>query len=173
MDIHIGPRDVLLAYLPLAHIFEFVFENASLYWGSVMGYGSPKTLYDASMRNFKGDIRELKPTLMVGVPAVWETVRKEIIRKVEKAGLVARTIFWMSFSFKRFLVRKGLPGPGILDATVFKMFTDLTGGRLRFCMTGAGPIATDTQEFISWVIAPMISGYGLTETSGYEPASGY
>src|SRR2546429_1370756 len=124
MGNYIGPHDVFLAYLPLAHIFEFVFENASLYWGSVMGYGSPKTLYDTSMRNCKGDIRELKPTLMVGVPAVWETVRKEIIRKVEKSSFVARTIFWMSFFLKRFLVRKSLPGPGILDATVFKMFTE-------------------------------------------------
>lgn len=62
--------DKLLTYLPLAHILEFVFENACLYWGGTMGYGNPKTLAEASMRNCKGDIREFKPTILLGVPAV-------------------------------------------------------------------------------------------------------
>lgn len=171
MGKYIGPGDVLLTYLPLAHIFEFVFENASLYWGSVMGYGNPKTLTDASMRNCKGDIRELKPTLMVGVPAVWESVRKGIIQKIGRLSVVARTMFWASLRLKRWLVDTGFPGSGILDALIFQKVKDATGGRLRFCMTGAGPIAKDTQEFISFVIAPMINGYGLTETSGYASTS--
>jgi long-chain acyl-CoA synthetase len=168
---YVGPCDVLLAYLPLAHIFEFVFENASLYWGSVIGYGNSKTLSNASMRNCKGDIQELKPTLMVGVPAVWETVRTGIIQKVGQLNTVARIFFWTSFYLKQWLVRKGLPGIGILDAIVFKKVTEATGGRLRLCLTGAGPIAKGTQEFISLVIAPLINGYGLTETSAYEPTS--
>lgn len=59
----------------------------------------------------------------------------------------------------------GLPGSGILDAVVFKKIKTATGGRLRFCMNGAAPIAKETQEFISFSIASMITGYGLTETS--------
>ena len=72
----IGPGDGLLTYLPLAHILEFVFENASLHWGSTMGYGNPKTLSDSSVRNCLGDIKEFKPSVLVGVPAVWESVKK-------------------------------------------------------------------------------------------------
>ena|SRR5436190_23556982 len=165
MGNYIGPHDVFLAYLPLAHIFEFMFENASLYWGSVMGYGRPKTLSDTSMRNCKGDMQELKPTLMIGVPAVWENVRKGIIQKVDQANIIARTMFWTSLYLKQFLVSKSLPGSGILDAIVFKKVREATGGRLRLCMNGAAPIAKGTQEFVSFVIAPMINGYGLTETS--------
>ncbi|KAI9775862.1 MAG: long-chain fatty acid-CoA ligase [Geoglossum umbratile] len=162
---YVGPGDALLTYLPLAHILEFVFENACLYWGGIMGYGNPKTLSDSSVRNCNGDIREFRPTILVGVPAVWETVKKGIISKVNQGSPILRNLFWGALSAKRFLMATGLPGVSILDAVVFKKVKEATGGRLRICMNGGGPIAKDTQNFISMAITPMIGGYGLTETS--------
>lgn len=162
---YIGPGDALLTYLPQAHILEFVFENACLYWGGTMGYGSPKTLSDQSVRNCKGDIREFKPTILVGVPAVWESVKKGIIAKVNAGSPVVRNLFWAALSAKGFLMSTGLPGSAVLDAVVFKKIKDATGGRLRICMNGGGPIAKDTQRFISMAITPMVGGYGLTETT--------
>src|SRR5687768_7994115 len=96
----IGPGDGLLTYLPLAHILEFVFENASLHWGSTMGYGNPKTLSDSSVRNCLGDIKEFKPSVLVGVPAVWESVKKGIIAKVNAGSPVVRGLFWGALSLK-------------------------------------------------------------------------
>lgn len=162
---YIGPGDKLLTYLPQAHILEFVFENACIYWGGTMGYGSPKTLSDASVRNCKGDIREYKPTILVGVPAVWESVKKGIIAKVNGGSPVVKNLFWSALAAKSFLMSSGLPGTAILDAVVFKKIKDATGGQLRVCMNGGGPIAKDTQRFISMAITPMIGGYGLTETT--------
>jgi len=162
---YVGPGDGLLTYLPLAHILEYVFENAVLYWGGTMGYGNAKTLSDASVRNCKGDIREFKPTILVGVPAVWESVKKGIEAKVAASNAVVRNMFWAAMAAKSFLLSTGLPGTGILDAVVFNKIRDATGGKLRICMNGGGPIAKDTQRFISMAITPMISGYGLTETS--------
>ncbi|KAL9013581.1 MAG: hypothetical protein Q9173_001744 [Seirophora scorigena] len=162
---YLGPGDGMLTYLPLAHILEFVFENACLYWGGTMGYGNPKTLSDSSVRNCKGDIREFKPTILIGVPAVWESVKKGIIAKVNQGSPVVKNLFWASLSAKGFLMSTGLPGTALLDGVVFKKLKDATGGRLRICMSGAGPIAKDTQRFISMAIAPMIGGYGLTETT--------
>lgn len=162
---YIGPGDGLLTYLPLAHILEFVFENAVLYWGGTMGYGNPRTLSDASVRNCVGDIREFKPTILVGVPAVWETVKKGIVGKVSHGSFIVRNMFWGAMALKPYLLSTGLPGAGILDGIVFSKIKDATGGRLRICMNGGGPIAKDTQQFISTAISPMISGYGLTETS--------
>jgi hypothetical protein len=52
---------------------EFAVELCFMFVGARMGYGNVKTLTDASVRNCVGDIRELQPTVMVGVPAVWET----------------------------------------------------------------------------------------------------
>lgn len=162
---YIGPGDKMLTYLPQAHILEFVFENACLYWGGTMGYGSPKTLSDTSVRNCKGDIREFKPTILVGVPAVWESVKKGIIAKVNQSGIVVKNLFWSALAAKSFLMSTGLPGTAILDSVVFKKIKDATGGQLRICMNGGGPIAKDTQRFISLAITPMVSGYGLTETT--------
>ncbi|MCJ1470900.1 long-chain fatty acid-CoA ligase [Pseudocyphellaria aurata] len=163
---YLGPGDALLTYLPLAHILEFVFENACLYWGGTMGYGSPKTLSDTSVRNCKGDIREFKPTILVGVPAVWESVKKGIIAKVNQGSPLVKNLFWGALAAKGFLMSTGLPGSAILDAVVFKKLKDATGGRLRICMNGGGPVAKETQRFISMAITPMIGGYGLTETTG-------
>ncbi|TDZ25133.1 Long-chain-fatty-acid--CoA ligase 1 [Colletotrichum orbiculare MAFF 240422] len=162
---HIGPGDGLLTYLPLAHILEFVFENACLSWGSTMGYGNPKTLSDNSVRNCAGDIREFKPSVMVGVPAVWETVKKGIVAKVNAGSPIVKNLFWNALSMKTTLMNAGLPGAGVLDAVVFKKLKEATGGRLKLCMNGGGPIAKETQQFISMAIAPMIIGYGLTETA--------
>ncbi|KAL1640719.1 long-chain fatty acid-CoA ligase [Diplodia intermedia] len=162
---YIGPGDSLLTYLPLAHILEFVFENAVLFWGGTMGYGNPRTLSDASVRNCKGDIREFKPSILVGVPAVWESVKKGIMSKVNGGNFIVKNLFWGALSAKNFLMNTGLPGAGLLDALVFNKIKDATGGRLRITMNGGGPIAKDTQHFISMAITPMISGYGLTETA--------
>ena len=162
---YLGPGDGLLTYLPLAHILEFVFENACLYWGGTMGYGNPKTLSDSSVKNCKGDIREFKPTVLVGVPAVWESVKKGIVAKVNSGSPIVKNLFWSALWAKNSLLHWGLPGSGILDAVVFKKVKEATGGRLRICMNGGGPIAKDTQRFISMAITPMINGYGLTETT--------
>ena len=162
---YIGPGDGLLTYLPLAHILEFVFENACLYWGGTMGYGNAKTLSDTSVKNCKGDIREFRPTVLVGVPAVWESVKKGIVAKVNGGSPVLKNMFWSAMWLKNNLLQYGLPGAGVIDAVVFKKVKEATGGKLRICMNGGGPISKDTQRFISMAITPMINGYGLTETS--------
>jgi long-chain acyl-CoA synthetase len=162
---YLGPGDGLLTYLPLAHILEFVFENCVLFWGGTMGYGNPRTLSDVSVRNCMGDIREFKPTILVGVPAVWESVKKGIIAKVNGGSAITKNIFWGALAAKEFLVAHSLPGVGILDTIVFNKLKEATGGRLRICLNGGGPIAKETQRFISFAITPLISGYGLTETA--------
>ena len=161
---YLGPSDALLTYLPQSHIFEYMFENICLFWGGTMGYGSPKTLSDTSVRNCKGDIREFQPTVLIGVPAVWESVKKGIMTKVSGSSIVVRNMFWGAMSLKSMFLSTGIPGTAILDAVVFKKLKEATGGRLRIAMNGGGPISEDTVRFISYAIAPMISGYGLTET---------
>lgn len=56
-------------------------------------------------------------------------------------------------------------GTSILDLVVFKKIAEATGGRLRICLNGGGPIAKETQRIISMCVAPVIGGYGLTETA--------
>lgn len=169
----VSPSDRVLAYLPLAHIFELVVESLVLLIGGTLGYGSPRTLTDASMKTgCLGDLRAFQPTILVGVPQVWETVRKGVVGGVDSAGFVAKSLFWGYVSVKGFLARSGLiVGPiesvvSRLDDIIFARVRNSTGGRLRFIVNGASAIAGTTLSFLSLVVAPMITGYGLTETCG-------
>nr|POF16275.1 long-chain-fatty-acid--coa ligase 1 [Quercus suber] len=164
---YLGPDDGMLTFLPLAHILELAFENACLFWGGTMGYGHPKTISDVSMKNCCGDIAEFRPTIMVGVPAVWESVKKGIVTRVNNMNPIVRGLFWGALSAKALLMpylsSYGLSTSAV-DAIVFKRIREATGGRLRVTMNGGGPLAKETQNFISMAIAPLIIGYGLTET---------
>ena len=103
---------------------------------------------------------------MVGVPAVWEMIRKGIVAKVNASSPIQRNLFWSALAAKGFLMSKNIPGSGVLDAVVFNKIKEATGGRLKICMNGGGPLSKDTARFISFAMAPILGGYGLTETCG-------
>ena len=171
MEDVVSHREFVLAYLPLAHIFELVLENLALFVGATLGYGSPRTLADASMRHCPGDMRAFRPTIMVGVPQIWETVKKTIEHKAAASGRLTHAVFRAALAVKSFLVaHPSLPLADLLtralDAAVFSTVRAPTGGRLRFIVNGASGIATPTLDFMSLVVAPMLNGYGLTETCG-------
>ncbi|KAI0999512.1 Acyl-CoA synthetase [Podosphaera aphanis] len=157
-------EDSILAYLPLSHIFEYAFENCCLFWGLRIGYGNPRTLSPLSMRNCEGDIKTFAPSILIGVPAVWETLRKGIEAKVAKSTLLQRTVFRSALRAKEFLCVRNLPGSEVLNNIAFSAVVEGTGGRLRVCFNGAGTLDEKTRKFISYNIAPLVSGYGLTET---------
>lgn len=139
-------------------------ENLVMFIGGTLGYGNPRTLSDTSVRNCAGDMREFRPTVMVGVPQVWETVKKGVMTKLETASPVLKALFWGAFNFKTFMSKNKFPGASVFDSIVFSKVRELTGGQLRFTMNGASGIADSTKHFLSLVLAPMLAGYGLTET---------
>lgn len=159
----VKPTDRIIAFLPLAHIFEMVFELLAFWWGGCLGYANVKTLTDASCRNCQSDLAEFKPTVMVGVATVWENVRKGIIGKVKQLPYVVQKIFWASFKAKSSMQLFHIPGSSIFDI-IFKKVKAATGGQLRIVLNGGSPVSRDTQVFISTLICPMLIGYGLTET---------
>ncbi|KAF6786561.1 long-chain-fatty-acid-CoA ligase [Colletotrichum sojae] len=164
---HLTPKDSFLAYLPLAHVLEFAFENSCLFWGVTMGYGGARTLFDYTTPAGsveKGDLRLFQPTFMIGVPAIWERIRKAILAKVDSGSLAGRTAFWAWHKAKKTWVASGLSGPADLNGTVSGAAAEVVGSRLRFAMSGGGPVAESTQHFMSMTMAPLINGYGLTET---------
>ncbi|CAM1501802.1 Fc.00g037860.m01.CDS01 [Cosmosporella sp. VM-42] len=160
----VSDKECILAYLPQAHIFEMALENLVLFIGGTLGYGNARTLSDISVKNCYGDMRTFKPTVMVGVPQVWETIKKGVMSKLDTSSPVLKALFWGAFNFKTFMSKNRLPGATILDSIVFSKVRELTGGRLRFTMNGASGIADGTKHFLSLVLAPMLTGYGLTET---------
>ncbi|GJR98162.1 long chain acyl-CoA synthetase 8 [Tanacetum coccineum] len=170
---NIGPNDVYLAYLPLAHIFELAAEVVMLTAGTSIGYGSALTLTDTSNKIKKGtmgDASMLKPTLMASVPAILDRVRDGVVKKVEEKGGLAKKLFNIAFQ-RRLLAVDGswLGAWGVekllWDAIVFKKIRSVLGGDIRFMLCGGAPLAPDTQKFINVCVgAPIGQGYGLTET---------
>ncbi|KAI8078679.1 uncharacterized protein BX664DRAFT_342473 [Halteromyces radiatus] len=161
----VSTSDSMMAYLPLAHVLEFTVENACVFWGVTLGYASVRTLTDASVRNCKGDIKEFRPTLMTGVPAVWESIRKGILNKINSASPSAQKIFNKAYSTKSWLFERGMPSK-ILDTVVFSKIREQVGGRLRFALSGGAPISLETQKFLSVCICPILGGFGMTESCG-------
>lgn len=147
--------DTFLAFLPLAHILEYIVEVTLLFVGMTFGYGKIKTLTDGSVRNCKGDIREFRPSIMVGVPAVWETIRKGILTTVNAGGLLKQTVFNGSVKIKK----AGVPGLSqLVDSVVLSKIKAATGGRLRLALSGGSAMSRETHEFLNNVLVTVLQG---------------
>jgi len=112
-----------------------------------------------------GDLKELRPTLMAGVPAVWESIRKAVIAKLDGAGTIAKMIFNAAFAIRRKAIEMGYFGYLPTDF-VFSKIKETVGGRLRYTLSGGAPVANETHQFMTVTVCPMIQGYGSTETCG-------
>jgi len=152
---HLSYEDSYLAYLPLAHVLEYIVEMIMLFVGMPSGYGRVKTLTDASVRNCKGDISAFRPSVMVGVPAVWETIRKGILAKVHTGGAIKKSLFNGAMAAKK----KNLPViAGLADSVVLAGVRAATGGRLRIALSGGAAISRETQEFLTTALVLVLQG---------------
>lgn len=104
------------------------------------------------MRNSLGDMRAFKPTIMVGVPAVWELIRKGIVTKVQAGG--KERLFNAAMTIKRSSTILG----HVADAVVFNKVKQATGGRLKYALSGGAPISVETQEFLQTALVTMLQG---------------
>ena len=155
MDRHLKVDDSYLAFLPLAHILEYVVELICVYVGICSGYGRVKTLTDASVRNCQGDIKAFRPTIMVGVPAVWELIRKGIVAQVNNSGVIRKYMFNGAMTLKRANVPLLKT---VVDAVVFSKIKQATGGRLRLAMSGGSALSRETQEFLNLALVTLFQG---------------
>jgi long-chain acyl-CoA synthetase len=159
---HFKPTDTFLAYLPLAHILEFIVELCLLFVGCTVGYGRVKTLTDASVRKCQGDLPAFKPTIMVGVPAVWETIRKGIIAKVNAGGALKKRVFNGALTLKR----ANVPVlAGLADTVVLSAVRAATGGKLRLALSGGAALSRETQEFLTTALVTMLQGESWSVSS--------
>jgi long-chain acyl-CoA synthetase len=158
-------KDVYIGYLPLAHILELGAENAIICSGAAIGYGTPRTLTDATAKPC-GDLKAIAPTIMAGVPRVYDTIKKGIMGKISKAGGLKKKLFETAFGWKLPYTLNNETSP-FFDWLVFSKFLPEVGGRLRLMISGGAPLSKETMEFIKVCFGcTIIQGYGLTETCG-------
>jgi long-chain acyl-CoA synthetase len=152
---NVTSEDTFLAFLPLAHILEYIVELVFVFIGVVQGYGRVKTLTDQSVRNCVGDIKAFKPTIMVAVPAVWELIRKGIIAQVNAGSALTKSAFSGAMSIKKNQVPVL---KNMVDSVVFSKIKAATGGRLRLALSGGAALSKETQEFLSLALVTLLQG---------------
>jgi len=168
-ELPLTPNDVQLLFLPLSHILGVISYLTSV------GAGAPFAL-GGGMRSLLEDLKDVKPTFMVGVPRVYE----KIVEKLNSVTEEFSTWWWEAYSRGIKAGRKvqearaegrrpDLASRIQLDLarrSVFQRCREMFGGRMRFLVSGGAALS---EELVSTVTAygiPLLDGFGLTETSG-------
>jgi long-chain acyl-CoA synthetase len=101
---------------------------------------------------------------LAGVPAVWESIRKGVLTKVNETSVIQQSIFHGAVYLKSLLSNYSLP-TSFIDSIVFKKVQEQVGGRLRIAVSGGAPLSAETQSFLSSVLTPILVGFGMTESN--------
>ena len=165
---HIGPEDELLSYLPYSHILERV---DGIFIETLAGCSF--WLAHSAETLFVEDIHVARPTIMLGVPRVFEKLYENVFDQVRKQPVYRRAIFRWALGIGAARLH-GNPGPWlrlrvrIAERLVLKPLREkVTGGRLRFFISGGAPLNEKVEEFFWAMGVKILQGWGLTEaTSG-------
>lgn len=176
--IHPG-EETYLAYLPAAHILELVAEFTCLSSGCAIGYACPKTItskgacrkmpngeisFKPSLEYAPGAIQEFRPTIMAGVPLIWDTMKKAVEEQLSHMSGPKQFLFQAAYSAQWAALKTGRTCP-LINALIFKKIAAMAGGRLRVALSGGGAISSETQSFIRTAMGcELLQGYALTET---------
>ncbi|HPI91951.1 MAG TPA: long-chain fatty acid--CoA ligase [Deltaproteobacteria bacterium] len=166
----IDHRDESLALLPWSHSLG---RTVAFYL--MVQVGASISLAE-SFSTVLENMQEIRPTLMVSVPRLFEKLHSGIMAKANNAPPLKKKLFeWALGVADRavdYLVqRKPMPGPiklqyDLADALVFSKLRSALGlDRIRIFISGGGPLATEIDRFFNGMKVAVHNGYGLTETS--------
>ncbi|KAL7722866.1 Long-chain-fatty-acid--CoA ligase [Entamoeba marina] len=169
--------DVLIAYLPLAHIFELCIEFSLIMFFGTIGYAGVRTLTTAGVMNCKSDLVALRPTILIGVPTVFNRVRKAILESVNQSAPFKKILFSWCFEIKmKLYVQYDLRPPLLfqpllffVDSILFKpLRNSLFGDRITSIIIGGSALSSDLQCFLNSVVpnTDIMQGFGMTELCG-------
>jgi long-chain acyl-CoA synthetase len=109
------------------------------------------------------DLPVVKPTVITGVPRVYEKFQSRILERGSALPQPRRALFNWGVKVAR-AGGRGLQAK-LADRLVFSKIRESIGGRLRCLVSGSAPLSLDTAQFFAGIGLPITEGYGLTETS--------
>ena len=167
----LGPDDRTISYLPLSHIAE---KALSIY---APLSGGQKVYFARSMETLPEDLTLVKPTLLFGVPRVWEKLQAGLSQKfaqadAKKAKTLAKAMDVGKAYFAH--IRAGTKPPLGLSLK-YKLYSKLVYSKvqaalgldeMRYGFSGAAAIAKDTPMFFNGIGIQIANVYGLSENGG-------
>jgi long-chain acyl-CoA synthetase len=176
--IGVTPEDRMLIILPLDHCFAHVagFYTMMSYGASLGMVPSGKSGKEA-LRNIPTSIKELKPSVMLSVPTLAKSFKKNIETTIAKKGPFVEKLY--NFALKNAIAynkegyNKGTdfvdifrkPLIGLFDKIIFKAVREGLGGNMKFFVGGGALLDIDLQRYYYAIGIPMYQGYGLSEAT--------
>lgn len=161
-------NEIPLSVLPLSHVFERTGMYLYLFNGM-------KIHYAESIEKVPDNLQEVRPTIFVGVPRLFEKVYASAKLKAAQASPLKEKLFdWAidvakkqaSFTEENREIPTGLSLRfKVADKLVFSKLKEFFGGRLRLCITGGAALSDNIFLIFTGAGIPIMQGYGLTETS--------
>ncbi|KAI1699573.1 AMP-binding enzyme domain-containing protein [Ditylenchus destructor] len=154
----INNKDVMISFLPLAHMFERVTQTALYMEGASVGF------YRGDIKYLADDIKTLQPTLMPVVPGVLNRIYDKVMAEASKSKLkkflLDSAIAVKKGEINSWVVRNNT----LIDQIVFKKIRDGLGGRVKLLLTASAPISEEVLTFIRCALGCfVVEGYGQTE----------
>jgi long-chain acyl-CoA synthetase len=164
VDFDFSPADALISFLPLSHVTARALDYVMYSHGVQVAYCSHFDKLPQAMR-------EIRPTVFVGVPRVFEKIRQEVERRAALSPVKKRLLAWAIGVGARHgdTVYDGRkPSSGrwkLADKLAYSKVREAFGGRVRIFVVGGAPLGIDTAKWFASVGIALWEGYGLTETS--------
>ena len=156
-QLHFTSQSRHLSYLPLPHVFERAAVSAIMHVGGCVG------VFSGSIQKLIEDMQILKPTFLPAVPRVINRIYDNVMNKVHSSSYIKQGIFWGSWYWKRFWLKRGSNSP-FTDRLIFDAINKQLGGEISLFIIGGAALNPWIHEFIGFATGSQIAvGYGLSE----------
>ncbi len=162
------PGASTLLFLPLAHVFARIIQVGMLDSGAVLGHWpDPNTL--------AGGLAEFRPSFVLAVPRVFEKIYYEARRRASAnraGGRIFPAAARAAVEWSEALAAGKRAGPlraarhVVFDVLVYRRLRAAAGGRVRYAISGGGPLTEVLGHFFRGAGITVLEGYGLTEAAG-------
>ena len=167
--------EIFLSFLPLSHAYE---HTGGQYLPIAMG---GQIYYSEGLDKLASNIEEVRPTIMVVVPRLFEVLRTRIMKQIEKQGAIPARLMEMALGIagREQAGRRRLldyPLDMVIERTLRPKVRAKFGGRIKALVSGGAPLNPEIGAFFDAMGLTLLQGYGQTESgpviSCNRPAAG-